>query len=156
VKVSAGVVAYRIRDGRVEVLIAHPGGPFFSGKDAGHWTIPKGVPEPGEDHLTAARREFGEETGFPLTGFTDSDFHDLGTVKQQGGKVVHAFACPAEVDPAALVSNTFRMEWPPRSGKQRDFPEVDEVRYVGLDEARMKLIGAQAGFIDRLAAILSR
>jgi predicted NUDIX family NTP pyrophosphohydrolase len=139
---------YRRREGRLEVLLVHPGGPFWAGKDAGAWTIPKGEVAEGEDELGTARREFTEETGFEAEG----PFHALGAVKQKAGKVVHAWACEGDVDPAAARSNTFRVEWPPRSGAWRTFPEVDRAEYFPLDEARRRMNPAQAAFLDALAA----
>ena len=133
------------------MLLAHPGGPIFRRRDAGAWTIPKGEIEPEEEPLAAARRELGEETGFSV----DGPFIDLGTVKQKNGKVVHAFAAEATVDPKELTSSSFRMEWPPRTGTFAEFPEVDRAEYFSLDAAREKLNLAQAQFLDRLVAALA-
>jgi len=149
-KLSAGILIYR-RDGEaLSVLLAHPGGPIFRRRDAGAWTIPKGEIEEGEEPLVAARRELGEETGFSVEG----PFVDLGTVKQKSGKIVHGFAVEATVDPTKLTSSTFRMEWPPRTGKFEEFPEVDRADYFTIDKAREKLNLAQAEFLDRLVAAL--
>jgi predicted NUDIX family NTP pyrophosphohydrolase len=149
-KQSAGILIYR-RDGAgMAVLLAHPGGPIFRRRDAGAWTIPKGEIEPDEEPLAAARRELREETGFSVEG----PFVDLGTVKQKSGKIVHAFAVEATVDPTKLTSSTFRMEWPPRTGKFEEFPEVDRAEYFSLDAAREKLNLAQAEFLDRLLVAL--
>ena len=149
-KRSAGILVYR-RDGAgIAVLLAHPGGPIFRRRDAGAWTIPKGEIEQDEEPLAAARRELREETGFSVEG----PFVDLGTVKQKSGKIVHAFAVEATVDPTKLTSSTFRMEWPPRTGKFEEFPEVDRAAYFLLDAAREKLNAAQAEFLDRLLAAL--
>ena len=139
---------YRLtNDGTPQVLLVHPGGPFFADKDAGSWTLPKGMPEEGEDLLACAQREFREETGFdPGPG----PFVPLGEVKQKGGKTVHAWAFAGDCDPAALKSNTFSCQWPPRSGKWAAFPEVDRAGFFTLEEAREKLNPAQAAFLDRL------
>jgi predicted NUDIX family NTP pyrophosphohydrolase len=152
VPTSAGLLMYRVApSGGPEVLLVHPGGPFFAGRDAGVWTIPKGMPDPGEDLLDCARREFREETGFdPGPG----PFAPLGEVKQKGGKTVHAWAFAGDCDPARVASNTFRCQWPPRSGKWAEFPEVDRAGFFGIDEAREKIIEAQAEFLDRLARAL--
>jgi len=146
---SAGILLYRRSHRRLEVLLAHPGGPFFARKDAGHWTIPKGEVDPGEGLLDVARREFEEETGHavPLGGFID-----LGSIVQKGGKVVHAWAVEGDLDPAAAVSNTFELEWPPRSGRRQAFPEVDRVEWFTPDEARTRLRDTQAPLVDRLEA----
>jgi len=149
-KVSAGVLVYRRTKGQLEVLLAHPGGPIFRRRDAGAWTIPKGEIEPGEEPLAAARRELLEETGFAFEG----PFTPLGTVKQKNGKVVHAFACEGSVDPARLASNLFRMEWPPRSGRFAEFPELDRADYFDVENARLKLNEAQGELVTRLVAVL--
>jgi predicted NUDIX family NTP pyrophosphohydrolase len=149
-KRSAGILVYR-RDGAgISVLLAHPGGPIFRRRDAGAWTIPKGEIEPEEEPLAAARRELAEETGFSV----DGPFIDLGTVKQKNGKVVHAFAAEAALDPTRLESSSFRMEWPPRTGTFAEFPEVDRADYFPIDVAREKLNLAQAEFLDRLIEAL--
>jgi predicted NUDIX family NTP pyrophosphohydrolase len=151
-KRSAGILVFRRDAAGLSVLLAHPGGPIFRRRDAGVWTIPKGEIEPDEEPLAAARRELGEETGFSVEG----PFTDLGTVTQRSGKVVHAFAAEARVDPTQLESSLFRMEWPPRSGTFADFPEVDRAEYFSIDVARTKLIPAQAEFLDRLLATLEK
>jgi predicted NUDIX family NTP pyrophosphohydrolase len=149
-KVSAGVLVYRRTAGQLEVLLAHPGGPIFRRRDAGAWTIPKGEIEPGEEPLAAARRELLEETGFAFEG----PFTPLGTVKQKNGKVVHAFACEGSVEPDRLASNLFRMEWPPRSGRFAEFPELDRAAYFDVETARLKLNEAQGELVTRLVAVL--
>jgi predicted NUDIX family NTP pyrophosphohydrolase len=151
-RVSAGLLLYRISRGSVEVLLAHPGGPFFRNKDEGAWSIPKGEVAPDEDALAAARREFAEETGLEPPG----PFVPLTPVKQPGGKTVHAWACAGDCDPAALVSNTFTIEWPPRSGRQQEFPEIDRCEFFALNTARQKINPAQARLIDELAETLER
>jgi len=147
-KKSAGLVMYRIRGGALEVLLVHLGGPFWAKKDAGAWFIPKGEIEPGEDELAAAQREFEEETGFKPS----RPFIALGSVKQKGGKVVTAWAFEGDCDPAALKSNTFKMEWPPRSGKEREFPEVDRAAFFTIEAARGKMHPAEFEILERLRA----
>jgi predicted NUDIX family NTP pyrophosphohydrolase len=144
---SAGILLYR-RASAVEVLLVHPGGPFWAKKDAGTWSIPKGEYEEGEDPLAAALREFEEETGTRLSGEVAVE---LGTIVQRAGKRVTAWALEGDLDPATVRSNTFTMEWPPRSGRQSEFPEVDRAEWFGLEEARGKLVSAQAELVDRLA-----
>ena len=147
---SAGVLLCRLRSGALEVLLAHPGGPFFARKDEGAWTIPKGLVDPGEAPLAAARREFTEETGFALPE-DDAAFVSLGHVVQKSGKRVDAWALLGDCDPAALVSNTFEIEWPPRSGRRASFPEIDRVQWFPLAAARAKILAAQAPLLDRAA-----
>ena len=138
-----------------EVLLGHPGGPFFIRRDEGHWTIPKGEPDdPGDDLLAVARREFEEETGHPPPGDGTSDPLPLGEIVQKGGKVVHAWAIEGDLDPAVAVSNEFEMEWPPRSGQRQRFPEIDRVAWFGPDEARRRLKPTQIPFVDRLVETL--
>ena len=150
-KISAGLLMYRVKDRHLQVLLVHPGGPFFQNKDDGAWSIPKGEPEAGEDLLSAAQREFAEETGFkPSPPFTE-----LSPITQKGGKVVHAWAFAGNCDPAQLRSNAFTLEWPPRSGTMKEFPEVDRGGFVPLAEARRKLNPAQVEFLDRLVAWLA-
>ena len=149
--VSAGLVLYRRTDTGFEVLLAHPGGPFWAARDAGAWSIPKGLVESGEEPLDAAQREFAEETGLQPSG----PFLPLGTVKQKAGKLIHAWACAGEAKPAQLKSNLMRAEWPYGSGRWLSFPEVDRFGWFSPHEAREKLSPAQAELIDRLAALLS-
>lgn len=140
---------YRIRGGRVELLLVHPGGPFWKTKDAGAWSLPKGEISAEEDELEAAQREFFEETGVLPKG----EFSLLGEIVQKGGKVVRAWAFEGDYDPATLKSNTFTMEWPPRSGKQQEFPEIDRAAFFTPEEARKRINPAQAQFIDALERI---
>jgi predicted NUDIX family NTP pyrophosphohydrolase len=145
--VSAGILLYRrAADGGLEVLLVHPGGPFWARKDLGAWSIPKGLPHEGEDLLAAARREFLEETGFTAAGGAVA----LGQVRQANGKIVHAWAIEGDVDPRALKSNSFEMEWPRGSGRKRSFPEVDRAQWFEPDEARRRIVPAQAAFLDVL------
>jgi predicted NUDIX family NTP pyrophosphohydrolase len=150
-KRSAGILLYRTRDGAVQVLLVHPGGPLWARKDLGAWSIPKGEYEQGEDPLAVALREFQEETGHPPPA---AGLLELGTIRQRGGKLLAAWAAPGDLDPAAITSNTFTMEWPPRSGTRREFPEVDRAAWFDLGTAREKLLAAQAELIDRLLAAL--
>ena len=131
------------------MLLVHPGGPYWAKKDLGAWTIPKGVCEGEEDLRECALREFGEELG-PVPQLRVDALVELGSVRQRGGKVVHAWAAEGEFDPAMLSSNTFAMEWPPRSGAEQEFPEVDRAEWFGPEEARGKVLAAQAEFVDRL------
>jgi len=146
---SAGILLYRERDGGIEVLLVHPGGPFWAKKDLGAWSIPKGEYEEGDDPLASALREFEEETG---TRLEPTGVVELGGVVQRGGKQVTAWALAGDLDPSSVHSNTFTMEWPPRSGRQAEFPEVDRAEWFGLDEAREKLNAVQAELVDRLVA----
>ncbi len=152
---SAGLLAYRTSGTELEVLLVHPGGPFYRNKDAGVWSIPKGVFEPEEDPLAAAKREFLEETGFAADG-PDRACLPLGTTKQPSGKIVHAWAVQVDVDPARITSNTFELEWPPKSGKTQAFPEVDAAGWFSLPEAAVKMLKGQLVFLDRLVAALDR
>jgi predicted NUDIX family NTP pyrophosphohydrolase len=145
---SAGILLYRLTGGAPEVLLVHPGGPYWARKDAGAWSIPKGDHGDDEDAQACARREFEEETG---TALPPGDLADLGTVKLKSGKQVTAWAAEGDVDADAIASNTFETEWPPRSGRMQAFPEVDRAGWFGLDAAREKLNPAQAAFVDRLA-----
>lgn len=138
-KVSAGLLMYRIRDGALQFLLAHPGGPFWKDRDAGAWTIPKGEIQQGEEPLAAAQREFEEEVGFKPQG----RFIELTPITQKSGKIVHAWAFEGDCDPARVRSNTFKMEWPPHSGKFEDCPEVDRAGFFGMEEAKGKINPAQ-------------
>jgi predicted NUDIX family NTP pyrophosphohydrolase len=151
-KRSAGLLLYRIRDGAVEILLVHPGGPFWAGKDLGAWSIPKGEHAEGEEPLQAAFREFEEETGRPPPR---ARLLELGTIRQRSGKLLTAWGVEGDLDPAELASNTFTMEWPPRSGRQQEFPEVDRAEWFSVEIAREKVLGAQAELIDRLLASLA-
>jgi predicted NUDIX family NTP pyrophosphohydrolase len=155
---SAGILLYRYPpgsavtgDAETEVLLVHPGGPMWARRDLGAWSIPKGEVDPGEEPLAAARREFAEETGFPLP---EGEPVELGEVRLKSGKRVVAWALAGDLDTAAVVSNTFEMQWPPRSGRIQSFPEVDRAQWCALDVARTKLNPAQAAFVDRVADIL--
>ncbi|MFL6729131.1 MAG: NUDIX domain-containing protein [Sphingomicrobium sp.] len=147
---SAGILLFRQRAHRLEVLLVKPGGPFWRNKDVGAWMIPKGMVEPGEAAAEAALREFEEETGTRLT----SEPFPLATVRQAGGKLVEAFAVEGELDPAAIRSNEFEMEWPPRSGRRQSFPEVVEARWMSLEEARGLMLPSQLPLLDALQAKL--
>jgi predicted NUDIX family NTP pyrophosphohydrolase len=142
---------FRRRAGGVELLLAHPGGPFWARRDEAAWTLPKGEIAPGEDPLAGARREFQEETGFEST----PPFHLLGELRQKSGKRITAWAFEGDADPSQLVSNRFEMEWPPRSGRLASFPEVDRVQWFDPEEARRKLIAGQAPFVDALEQLLA-
>lgn len=152
---SAGILLYRFGDGGLEVLLGHPGGPFFANKGDGHWSIPKGEPDPGEheDLRVVALREFEEETG-SSAGVAIDDLVSLGEITQKGGKRVVAWAAEGELDPASASSNVVSMEWPPRSGRRIDFPEIDEVAWLSPDAARRRIKDSQVPFIDRLEALL--
>ena len=146
-KTSAGILLHRRRNGALEVFLVHPGGPFWAKKDLGAWSLPKGEFTDGEDPLDAARREFSEETGFPI----DGDFRPLTPLRQPSGKIIYAWAVEGDCDAAAVRSNTFEMEWPPKSGQRRAFPEVDRAEWFSLDEARRRIIAGQVGFLEELA-----
>jgi predicted NUDIX family NTP pyrophosphohydrolase len=147
-KRSAGILLHRRRDGAHEVLLVHPGGPFWAKKDAGAWSIPKGEYQDGEEPRAAALREFAEELGTPPP---DGELVALGEVRQRSGKVVTAWALAGDADADVMRSNTFTMEWPPRSGEMREFPEVDRAAWFSLDEARERILPGQAPLLDRLA-----
>lgn len=148
---SAGILLWRAHDDVLEVLLGHPGGPFFAKKDAGAWGVLKGEMDPGEEPIEVARREFVEETGHALP---EGPAIELGEIHQKGGKLVVAWAVEGDLDPAAATSNTFEMEWPPRSGRTRSFPEIDRVAWFGMAAARTAINPAQAPFLDRLEAAL--
>jgi predicted NUDIX family NTP pyrophosphohydrolase len=150
---SAGLLLWRRDRGSIQVLLGHPGGPFFARKDAGHWTVLKGEIGPGEDAAAVARREFAEETGHQAP---DGPLIDLGEIRQAGGKVVVAWAAEGDLDPERAVSNRFEMEWPPRSGRLQEFPEIDKVAWFDVAAARERILPAQAPFLDRLAENLAR
>ena len=150
-KLSAGLLLYR-RTGRdLEVLLVHPGSPYWAKKDAGAWSIPKGLCHEGEDPLTAARREFADETGCDVNG----TFIPLARVKQAGGKIVAAWAVEGDCDASAVESNTFMMEWPPKSGTMRAFPEVDRAQWFAIREAKEKILNGQAGLLEQLESLLA-
>ena len=149
-QISAGILPLRQR-GELELLLAHPGGPYWAKRDLGAWTIPKGLVLPGEELLAAARREFTEETGFVAR----EPFMALAPVRQNSGKVVHAFACAGDFDAEALVCNSFELEWPPRSGKRKSFPEIDRVEWFGLEAARAKMLTYQLPWLEELEAKFS-
>jgi predicted NUDIX family NTP pyrophosphohydrolase len=152
-KLSAGILLYRAGSaGPAEVLLVHPGGPFWEKKDLGAWSIPKGEVTDGEDPLAAARRELAEETGFQAA----PPFVPLEPVQQRAGKTVMAWVAAGDADPAALVSNSFSMEWPPGSGRRQSFPEVDRAAWFSLSEARQRILAGQRPLLDQLAALLGR
>lgn len=146
---SAGILLYRMRPD-IEVLLVHPGGPFWRNKDLGAWSIPKGEYEDGQDAEAEARREFAEELGFEVTGTLTA----LGDVKQRGGKSVTAFAIELDIDTRNIQSNTFELEWPPRSGKRQSFPEIDRAEFFALDEAARKINAGQRPLLERLARLV--
>ncbi|HET7416262.1 MAG TPA: NUDIX domain-containing protein [Solirubrobacterales bacterium] len=152
-KRSAGILLYRRGEGGTQFLLVHPGGPFWAKKDAGAWSIPKGQIEAEEEPRACAIRELEEELG-PAPELDPEQLLELGSIRQRAGKVVEAWASEADFDPATLASNTFAMEWPPRSGKQQEFPEVDRAEWFDLAGAREKILPAQAEFLDRLLARL--
>ena len=149
-KLSAGILLYRLRGGEVEVFLVHPGGPFWIKKDEGTWSIPKGEYGEGEDPLAAATREFYEETGFKVSG----NCRALSPLKQPSGKIILAWVLEGDLDPATVKSNTFSLEWPPRSGKTQEFPEVDRGAWFDVPTAHNKLAPAQRGFVDQLQQML--
>jgi predicted NUDIX family NTP pyrophosphohydrolase len=145
-KISAGLLMYRVKDRHLQVLLVHPGGPFFQNKDDGAWSIPKGEPEAGEDLSSAAQREFVEETGFNPS----PPFIELSPITQKGGKVVYAWAFAGDCDPAQLRSNTFTLEWPPRSGRIREFAEIDRAEWFDVETAKRKIKVTQFPLIEEL------
>jgi predicted NUDIX family NTP pyrophosphohydrolase len=150
-KLSAGIVLFRYPGASLEVMLVHPGGPFWAKKDDGAWSIPKGLADESEDLLAAAKREFLEETGMQVVGA----FLDLGAHKQPSGKTIAAWACEGDFDPATLKSNTFSLEWPPRSGRMAEFPEVDRAAWYSIDEALVKINKGQKPIIAALAEKLA-
>lgn len=148
-KLSAGIVLHRTSGGGLEVLLGHMGGPFWVRKDDGAWSIPKGEYQPGEDPLSVARREFEEELGVPVPA---TEFVELGTVRQAGGKQVIAWAAAGDLDTSMTVSNTFDLEWPPKSGRIQQFPEIDRAGWFDLETARSKIVTAQREFLTRLTS----
>jgi predicted NUDIX family NTP pyrophosphohydrolase len=148
---SAGILLYHCRNDELHVLLVHPGGPFWQKKDLGAWSIPKGLFDQDEKPQDAARREFKEETGYDVNG----NFIDLGEVKQPSGKVIHAWALEGDIDASRITSNTFTLEWPPHSGRQQEFPEVDCGEWFNIQMARKKINKGQARFLDKLLAALS-
>lgn len=150
-KRSAGIVLRRTANGAVEVLLGHMGGPFWQRRQEGAWTIPKGEVEPGEEPLAVARREFHEELGMPVP---PGDLVDLGEVRQAGGKVVRAWAVEGDLDAEAIVSNTFELEWPPKSGRIQSFPEIDRAAWFDLESARAVIVAGQRPLLDRLTTEL--
>ncbi len=151
-KQSAGILLYRNAGGRIEVFLAHPGGPFWAKKDDGAWSIPKGEFTDGEEPLEAAKREFQEETSFPIEG----TFIPLNPVKQPGGKTVYAWAVEGDIDAGAIRSNTFSMEWPKGSSKTKSFPEIDRAGWFVLDLAKVKILKGQLGLLEQLSTKLSQ
>jgi len=150
-KHSAGILLYRFRDKKLEVMLVHPGGPFWAKKDEGSWSIPKGLIEKGEDPLEAAKREFKEETGFEV----DGQFIDLGKLRQPSGKIVQAWALEKDLDVTETVSNKFTIEWPRGSGRVQEYPEVDRAGWFDIKQAKKKILKGQIGFIDRLIKALN-
>jgi predicted NUDIX family NTP pyrophosphohydrolase len=148
---SAGLLLYRIRHAAIEVLLVHPGGPYWKTKDDGAWSIPKGEFSPAEDPLAAARREFFEETGVAIEG----DFRALKPLRQSGGKIVHAWAVEGDLDATTIVSNTFDIEWPPRSGRLQSFPEIDRAAWFALPEATRKILRGQEPLLEELAQMFA-
>ena len=151
-RTSAGILLWRSREGRLEVLLGHKGGPRSAKKDRGHWTIPKGEVEPGEEFVAVARREFAEETGHQVP---NQPLMELGQITQKSGKVVLGWAVEGDLDPSTAMSNTYDMEWPPHSGNVQTFPEIDRVEWFHLDEARRRLKATQVPFLERLQAALA-
>lgn len=152
---SAGLLLYRIRANGPEVLIVHPGGPFYVGRDDGFWSIPKGEVEEGEEPVAVALREFEEELGMPPPLQEDA-LVELGSVRQRGGKIVSAWCGEGDLGVTEIASNTFTLEWPPRSGRMREFPEIDRAGWFALPAARVKLLPAQAELLDRLEERIGR
>jgi predicted NUDIX family NTP pyrophosphohydrolase len=150
-RTSAGILLWRIRERRPEVLLGHPGGPYFAGKDADQWSVLKGEVDAGDQLVDVARREFEEETGHPVPA---GPLLELGEIRQKAGKVVTAWAAEGDLDPATAVSNTFEIEWPPKSGRRQSYPEIDRIEWFTLGAARQKIIPAQRPLLDRLEKAL--
>jgi len=150
-KQSAGILLYRTKNNCLELLLVHPGGPFWANKDEGAWTIPKGEFMEGENPLNAAKREFKEETGMELAG----DFIELTPIRQKSGKLVHAWALRGDIDTKKIVSNTFELEWPPKSGRMQSFPEIDGAEWFGIEKAKIKINERQARLIEQLTVVLN-
>ena len=155
-RTSAGILPFRFDGDALQVLLVHPGGPFWARKDAGAWSIPKGEHGPGDDPLEAGLRELAEETGADVAAIDRDALVELGAVTQKGGKTVVAWAAEIDVDASAVASNTFTIEWPPRSGREQEFPEVDRAEWLDLQAAHAKINPAQAVFLDRLELALAR
>jgi predicted NUDIX family NTP pyrophosphohydrolase len=151
-KMSTGLLVHRRRGGRLEVFLVHPGGPFWAKKDLGAWSIPKGECDPEENPFRAAKREFHEETGLSIEG----NFRPLRAAKQPGGKTVVAWAVEGDLDPATIKSNTFSMEWPPRSGRQQEFPEIDRAAWFEIDEAKQRILKGQVALLEELERMPAR
>jgi predicted NUDIX family NTP pyrophosphohydrolase len=149
-KLSGGILMFRRREQEVEFFLVHPGGPFWQKKDLGAWSIPKGEYDPGEDPFEAAKREFEEETGMKPRG----TFTPLGEIKQPGGKIISVWAVEGDWSTDAIRSNTFSIEWPPKSGQQKEFPEIDRAAWFRLEEARVRIVKGQVGFLGRLMSQL--
>ena len=154
-KASAGILPFRFEAGTLQVLLVHPGGPFWARRDAGAWSIPKGEHAAGDDPLATALRELAEETGAATEAIDRGALLELGTVAQRGGKAVTAWAAELDLDASRVASNTFTIEWPPRSGTQREFPEIDRAAWLDVPSARAKINAAQAAFLDRLEEALA-
>jgi predicted NUDIX family NTP pyrophosphohydrolase len=150
-QISAGILMFRLRKKTIEVLLVHPGGPFWAGKADGAWSIPKGLLEPNEEPLAAAQREFEEETGVKVSGH----FLRLSPVKTKSGKIIEAWAIEGDCEPSQVRSNTFLIEWPPRSGRQREFPEIDRAAWFEINDAKKTINQGQKGLLDELQRILS-
>jgi predicted NUDIX family NTP pyrophosphohydrolase len=151
-RISAGLLMYHVGSDGIEVLLAHPGGPFFKNRDEGAWSIPKGEPDADEDLLATAQREFEEETAIKPAG----PFIPLTPITQKGGKIVHAWAFSGDCDPTQIKSNTFTMEWPPKSGRQMEFPEIDRAEFFALAAAKKKIKAGQEKLLDELESLLGR
>ena len=149
-KISSGLLMYRAQEGALQVLLVHPGGPFFQNKNEGAWTIPKGEPCPGEELFDAAQREFTEETGFKAS----PPYLELSPITQKGGKIVHAWAFAGDCDPAQLRSDKFMLEWPPRSGREQEFPEIDRAEWFDITAAKRKIKAAQIPMLEELCRLL--